>query len=88
MQEIARTYASSVERDYTPGTYSVHPGNTSQIGNARNYFFYEYGTYAFDIEVCGVNRSGVGIIHPTAEMKTKIADKNIKALMTTLMLQM
>jgi len=84
MRSLAETYATLVPRDYAEGTYSVHPGNTSKIGNSRNYFFYEWGTYAYDIEVGGVNKQGVGIIHPRANMRDNIVKKNLRALMQTL----
>lgn len=84
MRNLAEVYAASVPKDYKPGTYSVFSGNTSRLGNSRNHFFYEYGTYSFDIEVCGVNKAGVGIVHPDAATKDIIARKNVKAIVKTL----
>jgi hypothetical protein len=84
MREIARTYASAVPRDYASGTYLVHIDNTSKLGNARNFFYYKYGTYAYDIEVCGKNNFGVGVVHPSAQMKYNIVQKNVQALLKTL----
>jgi hypothetical protein len=87
LHQFASDYATSVDKDYGAGTYSVHPGNTSKIGNSRNYFFYEYGTWAMDIEVCGTNQAGIGIIHPTAAMKDKVVQKNVRAIISNLLLQ-
>jgi hypothetical protein len=84
MRELAEVYASAVPRDYVPGNYIVHPGNTSKIGNARNHFYYEYGTFAFDIEVCGANKSGIGIVHPASETREKVVQKNMQAIIKTL----
>ncbi len=85
MRNLAAVYASSIPKDYIPGNYSVHPGNTSKIGNSRNHFYYTYGTYAYDIEVCGKNKSGIGIVHPVPETKNMIARKNVQALISTLL---
>jgi len=86
MRAVAEIYAAAVDKDYAPGTYSVYPGNTSKIGNSRNHFFYEWGTYAMDIEVCGANKLGVGIVHPGSLMRVKIVQKNLQALIRTLLL--
>jgi hypothetical protein len=84
LRNLAESYAKAVPRDYEPGTYSVYEGNTSQVGNARNYFFHEYGTLAMDVEICGVSQTGVGIIHPTPEMRDSIVQKNVAALLGSL----
>jgi len=86
MRDIAKTYASAVPKDYAPGTYAVHPGNTSRIGNARNYFYYEWGTYSYDIEVCGANKLGVGTVHPAGTKRHEIVQKNLQALVRTLLI--
>lgn len=85
MRELTEFYAANVPKDYKTGTYSVHAGNTSRLGNARNHFYYEYGTFAFDIEVCGKSIFGVGIVHPDAATKDKIVRKNMQAIIKTLL---
>jgi len=84
MRELAETYAAAVPKDYQPGTYQVHPNNTSKVGNARNYLFHEWGTFAYDIETCGINNKGKSIVHPPALMRDKIVQKNMAALFHTL----
>jgi len=84
MRELAEVYAAAVPKDYAPGNYIVHPGNTSKIGNSRNHFYYEYGTFAYDIEVCGANKSGIGIVHPTSETREKLVKKNVQAIINSL----
>ena len=84
MRELAETYASAVPKDFQPGTYEVHPNNTSRVGNARNHFFQEWGTYAYDIEVCGISNKGKSIVHPPAAMRDRIVNKNLAALFHTL----
>ncbi|MFO7659711.1 MAG: M14 family metallopeptidase [Candidatus Cloacimonadaceae bacterium] len=80
MRELIETYAAMVPKDYLPGHYEVHPNNTSRVGNARNHFFYEWGTYAYDIETGGVTAKGKSIVHPPAAQRDKIVRKNLAAL--------
>lgn len=83
IRAFADTYALAVPRDYAEGTYEVHPGYTSKVGNARNHFFYTWGTFTYDIEVGGNNKSGKGIVHPPAQMRTRVVQKNLNALIRT-----
>jgi len=80
MRDLADLYASAVTKDYAPGTYLVHPGQTSKLGNSRNHFYYEYGTFAYDIEVGGIDAGGVSVIHPKADIMQSIVSKHISAL--------
>ena len=87
MRKLAQLYAENVPKDYEPGTYSVFSGNSSQVGNARNYFYHTWGTSCLTIEVCGVNKFGRGIEHPKAAQRKTIVEKNRKALASTLIQQ-
>lgn len=84
MRKIAEIYAGVVQKDYQEGHYIVHTGATSKLGNSRNFFYYKHNTYAMDIEICGNNWQGIGIVHPNTEMKNKITNKNVQALQYTL----
>lgn len=84
MRDLAETYAAKVPKDYLPGFYEVHPNNTSRVGNARNHFFYEFRTHAYDIEVGGVNKKGRSIVHPPLAQRDRIVQKNLDALFHTL----
>lgn len=81
-QAIAKNYAKLVKRDYHAGTYEVHEGITSEVGNARNFFFHSLGTKAFLVEIGGINRNGQSVIHPGEKMLQKIVRKHLAALMT------
>ena len=82
VKELAEFYALLVPMDYAKGTYEVHQGYNSKLGNARNYFFHSWDTNAFLIEIGGIDPSGVSIIHPDAKMLKINIDKHIKALKT------
>lgn len=86
LRKLAMVYASYAPKDYAPGNYRVHSGYTSKIGNFRNYFFYTHGTLALDIETCGINKYGQSIVHPAADMRNTIVQKNVRALTATLLL--
>lgn len=78
--ELARSYAQCVKRDYRKGTYSVHEGASSEVGNARNFFFHRMGTMAFLVEIGGINQYGQSVIHPEGSMLKQIVNKHVKAL--------
>jgi hypothetical protein len=82
---LAQTYAALTPADYKSGTYTVHTGTSSRVGNARNHFFHQYGTLALNIEACGVDRYGVSVVHPAHVMKEKIVHKHIRSLSQTLL---
>lgn len=84
MRKLALFYASHTPKDYVEGNYTVHPGNTSKLGNSRNHLYYTYGTFAYDIEVCGKSKSGIGIVHPIPAVKDSIVKKNVQAIIKTL----
>jgi len=80
-QTLATIYAKEVKKDYLKGTYEVYVGNTSEVGNARNFFFYRMGTPAFLVEIGGQNKRGQSVIHPANAMLEKIVDKNVQAML-------
>ncbi len=80
--EIAKSYAKHLRKDYQRGTYEVHEGITSEVGNARNYFFHSQETKAFLVEIGGINNRGQSVIHPDERMLQKIVDKHLDALIT------
>lgn len=84
LQELAGLYAASVPRDYQKGTYILHTGNTSKVGNARNFFYHSLGVPAMLIEVGGVNKEGQSIIHPSQHMLKRIQKRHLEALFRTL----
>ena len=77
---LATLYAKAVKKDYASGTYEVHDGVSSEVGNARNFFFHRLGTRAFLVEIGGINAKGRSVIHPDDKMLQKIVTKHIKAL--------
>jgi len=80
LMDFAKDYAALIKRDYQKGHYQVGEGNSSRVGNARNYFFHTHGTDAMLVEVGGINSSGVSVIHPPEAMIKKIVDRHIQAL--------
>ncbi|HNQ42803.1 MAG TPA: M14 family metallopeptidase, partial [Candidatus Cloacimonadota bacterium] len=80
LENMADFYARQVPRDYYKGTYSLHGGATSRVGNARNFFFHRLGVPAMLIEIGGINRQGRSIIHPGDRLQQKIMRKHTKAL--------
>jgi predicted deacylase len=77
---FAQDYASRVKKDYQKGYYHVGEGNSSRVGNARNFFFHTYQTDAFLVELGGINSAGISVVHPNGKMKDKIVTKHLKAL--------
>ncbi|MCB5260212.1 MAG: M14 family metallopeptidase [Candidatus Cloacimonetes bacterium] len=84
LQKQAKLYAKNVERDYHSGTYTIHTGISSQVGNARNFFYHSVGTSAMLIEVGGVDQKGKSIIHPTDRMVKSINKRHLKAFVKLL----
>ena len=80
LRDFANDYASRVKKDYQKGYYQVGEGNSSRVGNARNFFFHTYQTDAFLVELGGINSAGISVVHPNAKMKDKIVSKNLAAL--------
>lgn len=80
LMAFARSYASLIKKDYLKGTYEVGEGNSSRVGNARNYFFHTHNTDAFLVELGGINSSGTSVIHPPEKTMHKIVEKHLKAL--------
>lgn len=79
-RELAKRYAESVKKDYAKGTYTLHEGASSEVGNARNFFFHRMGCMAFLVEIGGINNYGQSVIHPDGMMLRKIVSKHVKAL--------
>ncbi len=84
LQDIADFYAQNVPRDYYRGSYSLHRGNTSRVGNARNFFYHSLGVPGMLIEIGGVNKDGQSIIHPTDRMVRRIVRRHEEALLRAL----
>ncbi len=84
LQELAEFYAAKVPRDYYRGTYTVHRGSSSRVGNARNFFYHSQNAAAMLIEVGGVNRWGQSITHPSQNMVERINKRHFKAFMALL----
>jgi len=84
LQELADLYAQSVPRDYQKGTYLLHRGSTSKVGNARNFFYHSLGVPAMLIEVGGVDRDDKSIIHPPARMLKRLQKRHYNAILKLL----
>lgn len=78
---LAETYANFTKKDYLKGNYELFNGPTSEVGNARNFFFHRMKTPAFLVEIGGKNKYGQSIIHPPNKMLQIIVDKNVNALL-------
>lgn len=77
---FAQDYARRLKKDYQRGYYQVGEGNSSRVGNARNFFFHTYQTDAFLVELGGINSDGISVVHPNIKMRDKIVNKHLKAL--------
>lgn len=84
LMDKAEFYAQRVPRDYLKGTYYLHKGRTSKVGNARNFFYHSMDVDAMLIEVGGINREGRSIIHPDNKILRKIMKRHEKALLALL----
>jgi len=84
LRDMAEYYAKNSPRDYHRGTYTVHTGTSSRVGNARNFFYHSLEVPAMLIEVGGVNRQGQSIIHPPQKMVERISKRHKKALLKLL----
>ena len=82
IRAAAELYAAHLPKDYDKGTYEVHTGYNSRVGNARNYFFHTHGTKAFLVEIGGINRFGISVIHPSAKVMKQNVKKHLNALIT------
>ncbi len=80
IQSAAELYAAHLPKDYQKGYYEVHTGYNSRVGNARNYFFHTHGTKAFLVEIGGINRFGISVIHPSAKVLKQNVKKHVNAL--------
>ncbi len=79
MQIMATLLSDKLPKDYARGNYLVYTGHTGKVGFLRDYLYATYGTFAFDIEVGGVNADGVSVINPPNEMLRKILKKHYNA---------
>lgn len=78
--DLALRYAAMLKKDYQPGTYDVHNHAVSKVGNARNYFFHRLNCKAILVEIGGINKQGISVIHPPDEILTRITKRQISAL--------
>lgn len=83
--KLAEFYAGQVKKDYLKGTYEVHKTGNSRMGNARNYFFHSQKCPAFLVEIGGKNSSGVSVVHPGADMVSRITRKHLNAFRKTML---
>ena len=77
---FAQSYAGLLKKDYGKGNYQVGTQPGSRVGNARNYFFHIRETAAFLVEIGGINRNGISVIHPPFKQREKIVARHLKAL--------
>jgi len=84
LQDIAARYAELLPRDYQKGTYTLHRGSTSKLGNARNFFYHSLGVPAMLVEIGGVNKEGKSIIHPPGNILSLIQKRHAEALVRLL----
>ena len=84
LQHLAALYASKVKKDYQKGHYELHTGQSSRVGNARNFFYHSLGVPAMLIEIGGVNKAGQSVIHPPKKMVKRIQKRHLEALLVVL----
>ncbi|MBW6514920.1 MAG: succinylglutamate desuccinylase/aspartoacylase family protein [Candidatus Syntrophosphaera sp.] len=80
LQAISQSYADDIKKDYLKGNYELGTMPGTRIGTARNYFFHIQETAAFLVEIGGVNKDGISVIHPPAKKKDQIMARHVKAL--------
>ncbi|HHV36351.1 MAG TPA: hypothetical protein GXX77_00725 [Candidatus Cloacimonetes bacterium] len=84
LEEIADFYANQLPRDYFKGSYTLHRGVSSRVGNARNFFYHGLEVDAMLVEIGGINKKGRSIIHPPAKILRKILKRQEKAFISLL----
>lgn len=84
MKTIADSLASDLPCFFKDEYYHVYTGQTSKYGYARDYFYRNYATYSFTIEVSGITPQGVSLFLPNNKDLRKIVDKHTKALIKLL----
>lgn len=84
LEEIADFYAKQLPRDYFKGSYTLHRGLSSKVGNARNFFYHGLETNAMLVEIGGINKDGRSIIHPPDKILRKILKRQEKAFINLL----
>lgn len=77
---IAQAYADRTKKDYLRGKYEVGKTYSSREGNARNYFFHIHSTAAFLVELGGVNKDGISVIHPSPKKLRSVLKTQVNAL--------
>ncbi len=80
IRDVALKFASKLPRDYTEGNYRVATGWTSPIAFARDYLYANYGTFAYDVETCGIAPDGISIIRPFKPKYDEMLTKHFAAL--------
>lgn len=84
LENLADFYARNLPRDYFKGSYSLHRGATSRVGNARNFFYHGLEANAMLVEIGGINKEGRSIIHPPRKILRKILKRQEKAFILLL----
>lgn len=84
MKEIADALAADLPCFFKEDNYEVFTGHTSQYGYARDYFYKNFSTFAFTIEVSGITPNGVSLFLPNNTDLKKIVNKHKRALINLL----
>lgn len=84
MRAIADTLASSLPCFYKAGSYHVNIGQTSKYGYARDFFYREYNTFCFTIEISPITLDGLSLFLPPNKELNIIVERNKKALFNLL----
>lgn len=84
MKSIASVYANNTPKLYHFGNYTVHTGNTSKRGFARDFIYSEHNTFSFLIEVGGNSPYGEGIINPDNTTLNRIKHQHFYSFIKTL----
>lgn len=84
MREIADTLAAHLPCFYKEGSYHVNIGQTSKYGYARDFFYREYNTFCFTIEVSPITLDGLSLFLPPNKELNLIVERNKNALFNLL----
>ncbi len=79
MYDLAKILQSYLPKDYDKSHYKIYSQDFEKRSLARDFIYANCGTFAFNIETCGI-KNGVPIVFPKNKQMLKIVRKNIKAL--------
>lgn len=80
MKDLADNLASNLPCFYHDGNYHVFTGETRQYGYARDYFYRNFNTYSFTVEVSGISPNGLPLFLPNNRDLKLIVDRHTSAL--------